>query len=347
MQGSRWQRQRLACGWKSSGDRAACRVWARGRCFWRRLLGGVGVGVVAMTAVGQEVRIESYGFTPEGHFAVAASGEDPASYYRLLRGDSVTQITQVVGLSLDGTVVSRLPASEAMGFFRLQKLLRVDALDTDGDGLSDVFELMFGLDPFLVDSNGNGISDADEDLDGDTLDGRAEQAAGTDPFNPDTDNDGWPDEAEVTAGSDPLDPRSRPFLTWPASPRAEVVLPAALTLDVGQYGLVLGRPGFELVLPVAPTLEPTQYGLIPGRPRTELVLPVVDDALAGSLGLTLSQPPVLVTLPAAPDLTSGGLGLVLARPNAEVVLPVSTEDAGFDLGVVAGRPPVSVEFESQ
>ncbi|HVR37314.1 MAG TPA: hypothetical protein VMS21_15875 [Methylomirabilota bacterium] len=304
------------------------------------------MALFSVATIAQEVRIDSFGFTAEGHFEVHAASEDPTAYYRLLQGETIDQLTQVVGLSLDGTLITRLPVTGNQSYFRLHEVPLTESLDADQDGLSDAFELRFGLDPFLVDSDGNGINDVDEDLDGDTLDGRAEQAAGTDPFDPDTDKDGWPDEAEVTAGSDPLDPQSRPILTLLAWPRTEVIAPAAPVLEAGEYGLILASPGSELVLPEAPALGAGQIGLILADPRTELVLPVGGDDAGITLGLLLAQPPVSLTVPVAPDLASGELGLVLARPIAEIVLPTSTEDSDFEPGVVLGRPPVSLELDS-
>lgn len=111
--------------------------------------------------------------------------------------------------------------------------------DSDHDGLTDDFELAFGLDPNNGDQNNNGILDSAEDFDGDglvngvemligtnqrnprtfngQLDGERDQdgdylpdylelSIGTDPRNPDTDGDGWNDEIEVHNGSDPLQP---------------------------------------------------------------------------------------------------------------------------------------------
>lgn len=78
--------------------------------------------------------------------------------------------------------------------------------DTDGDGLSDVFdddddndglldefEISMGLDPKLADTDGDGTNDSDEDTDLDTLSNLGEQAAGTNANDPDTDNDGLED----------------------------------------------------------------------------------------------------------------------------------------------------------
>lgn len=72
--------------------------------------------------------------------------------------------------------------------------------DGDGDGLTDVCELQFGLNPLqpdvyelLADSDGDGLADA------------VECSQGTDPFAGDSDFDGLPDGFETTIGTDPND----------------------------------------------------------------------------------------------------------------------------------------------
>jgi len=86
------------------------------------------------------------------------------------------------------------------------------ALDTDGDGITDVLEAKLGLDLFLVDTDGDGISDGYEmlvtgtvattgDSDGDLVGDSAELSLGTDPLSADTDRDGTLDGA-VAAGLD-------------------------------------------------------------------------------------------------------------------------------------------------
>ncbi|MDK2891184.1 MAG: hypothetical protein PWR21_1816, partial [Methanoculleus sp.] len=80
-------------------------------------------------------------------------------------------------------------------------------VDTDGDGLTDAFELLnLGLltDPTLIDTDGDGTPDQNEDLDNDALTNLQEQAHGTEPLLSDTDSDTLGDGAEVAAGTNPL-----------------------------------------------------------------------------------------------------------------------------------------------
>ena len=104
----------------------------------------------------------------------------------------------------------------------------VDFLDSDNDGLADIFENMFGTnknkpdtdndgltdyqeiyitgtDPLKYDSVKKGISDADSDLDGDGLSNAKEIELGTDPKKSDTDDDSLSDGDEISKyKTDPL-----------------------------------------------------------------------------------------------------------------------------------------------
>jgi len=80
--------------------------------------------------------------------------------------------------------------------------------DTDGDGLPDGYEYFtLGTDPLKVDTDDNGISDADEDFDEDGLINLEEYLMDNNPWNPDTDGDGLSDGDEVHLyDTDPLNP---------------------------------------------------------------------------------------------------------------------------------------------
>lgn len=80
--------------------------------------------------------------------------------------------------------------------------------DTDGDGLSDTFEITKGypyLKPDNKDTDGNGVEDAKDDTDKDGLTNLEEMQANTSPINPDTDGDGLTDKEELqTYKTNPL-----------------------------------------------------------------------------------------------------------------------------------------------
>ena len=91
--------------------------------------------------------------------------------------------------------------------------------DSDGDGLTDQFEALFGTDPNRADTDGDGLSDT------------AETATyHTDPLRADTDGDGIADAAEVAAGTDP----GRAALPQGA---ADARFGGMQTLDTDQDGL--------------------------------------------------------------------------------------------------------------
>jgi outer membrane protein OmpA-like peptidoglycan-associated protein/opacity protein-like surface antigen len=92
-------------------------------------------------------------------------------------------------------------------------------MDSDGDGLTDAYEMEIGTNPFDPDTDGDGLSDGEEvliyktdplnpDSDWDGLtDGAEVLVYKTDPLNPDTDGGGVTDGHEVIEdGTNPLDP---------------------------------------------------------------------------------------------------------------------------------------------
>jgi hypothetical protein len=95
-----------------------------------------------------EFRIEEVRLEAGGRLALHFPA-DPASYYRLLRGDTVSAITTPAAVGLAGPLGVAAPAQ--VGFYRVQQLPRAAALDTDGDGRDDVAELLAGTDPLVRD----------------------------------------------------------------------------------------------------------------------------------------------------------------------------------------------------
>ena len=86
------------------------------------------------------------------------------------------------------------------GFSGLVVIELLDDEDDDGDGLTNGFEELHGLDPDDDDSDGDTILDGDENEDGDNLTNLQEQTAGTDPNDDDTDDDTLLDHVETNTG---------------------------------------------------------------------------------------------------------------------------------------------------
>jgi|GEM_PF-2744799 len=87
-------------------------------------------------------------------------------------------------------------------FMRTDSRSTVVGQDSDGDGMPDLWEDMYGLNKYAPDYN--------EDPDQDGLPNLEEYRHRTNPKNGDSDGDGYSDGDEVSSGSDPLDPNSIP-----------------------------------------------------------------------------------------------------------------------------------------
>ena len=102
---------------------------------------------------------------------------------------------------------------------------KADRADTDFDGRADDIEMAIGSDPLVADQlGGTGPAIPGElllDSDGDGLGDYGEELAGTDPFDADSDDDAQLDGFEYGAGSDPLDPASTAAMADQAIPGHE------------------------------------------------------------------------------------------------------------------------------
>lgn len=133
-----------------------------------------------------------------------AKGSEPASMQLL------PLAAAMIPLALFEASDEVAPAEELFDF----------APDADGDGLANIDELLFGVDPYLADSDGDGRKDgadafpslaaewgdvdgdgigdnSDDDIDGDGWSNTEERIYGTDPFSADTDGDGARDSADL------------------------------------------------------------------------------------------------------------------------------------------------------
>ena len=174
------------------------------------------VAFLAGTSPGfsQDLQPDDVALDPNWRLTVRtpAAGTD---YFILRRGVSLGTIQRAVGMALGrtvpGVVVDRVPALEEAAFYRLQKVSQDDPLDTDGDGVDDVFELRNAsiLDPLEK-------ADAVKDPDGDGASTLEEYRRGTDPRlavgdRLDSDGDGLSDVEERELGTDPAS--GKPMVT--------------------------------------------------------------------------------------------------------------------------------------
>ena len=98
------------------------------------------------------------------------------------------------------------PSSSERRFLRVTRA----AIDTNGNGLPDWWELQHGYSAFAASNDDPRFADPAGDTDGDGLNNYEEWATGTNPRNFDTDGDLSPDGEEKAKETDPLSPLSTP-----------------------------------------------------------------------------------------------------------------------------------------
>lgn len=160
----------------------------------------------------------------------------------------------------------------------------VGLIDTDGDTISDVDEIVLGTDPMLVDTDGDGLNDKEEqqygtdplvvDTDGDTLpDGQEVRELNISPVNPDTDGDGINDNLDPEPGHLPTFTPAPPSVTplpptpIPAQPTATPTPPTATALPPTDTlippTLTQAPPTGTSVPPTATQVPPTETQVPP------------------------------------------------------------------------------------
>jgi hypothetical protein len=222
-------------GAQGSSARADIRSDPAGLVFDVDLAGPDGRRKVTLAAVGLSAALAVTGLSASGEPYGGAAGAlaDPALVL-------TTSDARVAEVSAAGVVTAR---GAGLAFVRasgdgefVEVLVEVDTrIDSDGDGMSDSFELAFGLDPrsddAALDRDGDGLSNLEEfrrgtrpdraDTDGDGFsDGQEALVLGTDPLAADSDGDGSSDGAEVAARSDPLNPNEGPGSAFSAVHRS-------------------------------------------------------------------------------------------------------------------------------
>ncbi len=134
------------------------------------------------------VEILENGFSDRYTFYYKLEAQDP--WTRLAEFNSDQDNSRVGLFFKNGSATAPEDRSVSFTYFRL---VENAALDADGDGISDEYEIANGLNP-------NNPSDRNQDTDDDGLTNYEEFRAGTRADNPDTDGDGLRDGVETNTG---------------------------------------------------------------------------------------------------------------------------------------------------
>jgi hypothetical protein len=228
----------------------------------------------------------------------------------------------------------------------------IPGADSDGDGMTDEYEVANGLDPEVNDANGDedgdgltnlfefqhGLLANNPDTDGDFLNDGAEFAAGTDPLNPDTDGDG------IVDGHDPNPLRNDSDIDGDGIADQD-------DPDMDNDGLTNDQ---EIALGTDPRKFDTDGDGWPDGLEVEAGSNPLDPLSTPALFI-VSAPPVGIVLPAAPPLSLDLLGLTVSSPIVQVVLPTvvsfALDPSAFTLSepvvnIVLPRAPNAIEDPS-
>ncbi len=200
-------------------------------------------------------------------------------------GPCLNPVTQLTANSSvpEGKVIQSDPPQNTSLDCGAQVTLVVSAgaqVDTDADGLPDLWETKYGLDPANP-------ADAAQDKDGDGLSNLKEYQSSTDPNSPDTDSDGMPDGWEAQFG---LDPKTNDA-----------------ALDKDNDGLTNLEEFNSQANPTSPDTDGD--GMADGWEKKYGLNPLVDDSQqdADSDGLTNIQEKEKGTRPDDPDTDKDGM----------------------------------------
>ncbi|NWF69259.1 MAG: protein kinase [Chloroflexi bacterium] len=175
----------------------------------------------------------------------------------LLSGAGVllTLCIMLGGMALAFNVLNNLSSAPVTSAAQTQAgnlaLTTTAAVDSDGDGLSDIEERRLNLNPTLADTDGDGLRDGDElrqynttpnnpDSDRDNLNDGTEVALGASPNNADSDGDGVPDGIDTAPGAPPPPtpttaptPTPEPSQTPQPTPAPNIVVQPTSALNFG------------------------------------------------------------------------------------------------------------------
>lgn len=162
------------------------------------------------------------------NYTSIATVTDATTYQYLITEDFQKRYFKISLVTNYGEEIESIPFVAT----KIENGYEVDFLDSDEDGLSDIYEIVVGTDVNLPDTDGDtltdyqeiyitgtdptiydsvvaGVSDADADSDGDGLSNSVEITMGTNPQKADTDDDGLSDYDEINLhNTNPIMPDS-------------------------------------------------------------------------------------------------------------------------------------------